>query len=68
MAGESSPYANNTNNTSDYSSVSLDYDRMNSTSKHDSNKKVPVYNGDATRFEWRKDSIYHYINGIDDQL
>ena len=42
---------------------------MTSTSKHySSNKKVPVFSGDALRFEWWKDNIYHYINGIDDEL
>src|SRR6266487_3303120 len=40
-----------------------------SASNHDSNtKKLPIFSGDALRFEWWKDNIYHYINGIDDEL
>src|SRR6266487_6427746 len=56
----------------DLSQVQYNYDTMtsaSSTSNHDSsNKKVSVFSGDALRFEWWKDSIYHYVNGIDDEL
>jgi len=66
MSAECTP---STNTNTDLSQVAFDYDNMNSTSKHDSsNKKVPVFSGDALRFEWWKDNIYHYINGIDDEL
>src|SRR6266487_4041961 len=74
MSGEetSTPAPIPTSSNSDLSQVQYDYNNMTSTSSasnHDSsNKKVPIFSGDALRFEWWKDSIYHYVNGIDDEL
>ena len=74
MYGEetSTPAPIPTSSNTDLSNVQYNYDNMNSTSSvsnHDSsNKKVPIFSGDALRFECWKDSIYHYVNGIDDEL
>ena len=68
MSGENSSN-NNSSDTTDLSRVEFDYDKMNSSSKYESNnKKALMFSGDATWFEWWKDSIYHYINDIDDEL
>ncbi|PNX81623.1 aspartyl-tRNA synthetase, partial [Trifolium pratense] len=74
MSGEetSTPAPIPTSSNSDLSNVQYNYDNMTSTSSasnHDSsNIKVAIFSGDALRFEWWKDSIYHYVNGIDDEL
>src|SRR6266487_6321064 len=72
MFGESTSTPTPTPTASDLSQVQYNYDNMTSTSSasnHDSsNKKVPIFSGDALRFEWWKYSIYNYVNGIDDEL
>src|SRR6266487_1725177 len=72
MFGESTSTPTPTPTALDLSQVQYNYDNMTSTSSasnHDSsNKKVPIFSGDALRFEWWKDSIYHYVNEIDDEL
>ncbi|MCI42079.1 aspartyl-tRNA synthetase [Trifolium medium] len=47
----------------------FNYDNINPTTNSDySGRRAPIFNGDATTFEWWKDRIYSHITVIDDEL